>query len=93
MSDENDISWDISAKDFDLILMIVIRVTKIVPVKERMNVLMDVQACHCNGCKLNLDELLKSDKRNFLHDIAGISKNINHETGKLDNHFWPRFAA
>ena len=54
---------------------------------------MDVTACHANGCKLKLDELLSADDANFAHDVFGIQRHINRTTGKLENCFLPRFSA
>lgn len=53
---------------------------------------MDITAAHCNGCRLKLDELFGSDDANFAHDVFGITKHINRETGKLEDCFCPRFA-
>lgn len=54
---------------------------------------MDISATHCNGCRLRLKELLSADDFNFSHDVFGIRRHINRETGKLENHFLPRFSA
>ena len=54
--------------------------------------LMDIDACHCNGCPLKLHELLQADDKNFAHDVFGIRNNINRKTGKLENCFLPRYA-
>lgn len=54
--------------------------------------LMDVEACHSNGCPLKLDELLAADDGNFGHDVFGIRRFIDRETGKLTGSFLPRFA-
>lgn len=59
---------------------------------KKLKILMDVLACHCNGCKLNLEGLLKARDFDFNHDIHGIGKHINRETGKLENCFTPRYA-
>jgi len=53
---------------------------------------MDVTACHVNGCPLKLQELLEADDFNFSHDIFGIRRHLNRETGQLENCFLPRFA-
>ena len=58
-----------------------------------ITVMMDIEAVHCNGNPLRLDELLKADNFNFLHDIGGINKHINRETGKLEDCFSPRYSA
>ena len=57
-----------------------------------MNLTMTLSACVANGCKLDLQGLLDADEFNFRHDIYGIEKHMDTKTGKLQNHFWPRFA-
>lgn len=60
---------------------------------EKLTALMDISACHCNGCPIKLQELLNADDTNFAHDIFGIRANINRQTGKLENCFLPRYSA
>lgn len=60
---------------------------------ERIHIMMDITATHLNGQPLRLADLLDSDDFNFAHDIAGIRKHLNRETGKLDGCFLPRFSA
>ena len=59
----------------------------------RMTVHMDVTATHANGCALRLAELLEADDFNFAHDLYGIDRHLDRNTGKLTDHFLPRFAA
>lgn len=54
---------------------------------------MDVTACHANGCPLKLITLRDADDFNFAHDVFGIRRHINRETGKLDGMFVPRAHA
>lgn len=54
--------------------------------------MMDITACHVNGCPLKLDELLDADGFDFAHDVWGIQRHINRKTGKLEDCFLPRFA-
>jgi hypothetical protein len=54
--------------------------------------LMDITATHANGCLLRLDELLDADDFNFAHDVFGIRRHIDRRTGKLGDHFLPRFT-
>ena len=58
-----------------------------------LDILMDVDACHSNGCPLQLQALLAADDFNFAHDVFGIRANINRHTGQLMNCFVPRYAA
>lgn len=60
---------------------------------DRVACIMDLTACHANGCRLDLDRLISADDFNFSHDIAGIGRHLNRETGQLEDHFLPRFTA
>lgn len=53
---------------------------------------MDLIATHANGCPMDFDRMRKGDDFNILHDIGGIRKNLNRETGRLEGMFLPRFA-
>jgi len=53
---------------------------------------MDIAACHLNGNPLKLEELLNADDFNFAHDVNGINRHMNRETGKLTNSFSPRYS-
>lgn len=57
----------------------------------KQDAMMDITACHCNGCPLKLEELLNADGFNFAHDVFGIRRHLNRITGELDNLFLPRF--
>lgn len=59
----------------------------------QMTAVMDIEACHCNGCPLKLSELLLADDSNFAHDVFGIRRHIDRETGQLKDCFVPRYAA
>lgn len=52
---------------------------------------MTLRACHCNGTPLELDKLLAAEPVDFWHDIHGLQKHINRDTGKLVG-FEPRCA-
>lgn len=60
---------------------------------DQMSAVMDVAACHANGCPLRLQELLDADDFNFAHDFFGIRRHLDRTTGELTNFFRPRFAA
>ena len=59
---------------------------------EKLDIVMDIDACHNNGCPLKLQELLDADNTNFAHDVFGIRANFNRKTGKLENCFDPRYS-
>lgn len=45
---------------------------------------MDITACHCNGCPLDLKKLLAFPDADFGHDVFGIRRYIDRDTGKID---------
>ena len=57
----------------------------------RMTLLMDLSACHANGCPLDFARMADADDANLAHDVAGIANHLDRETGKLTGHFLPRF--
>ncbi len=52
---------------------------------------LDLEACH-GVCPLDLAGLLSAHPVNLAHDIGGISRHLNHDTGRLDDEFCPRYA-
>jgi hypothetical protein len=59
---------------------------------KRINLLMDL--CAADGVNgndpLDWDRLLAADDFNFLHDVGGISRHMNRDTGELTDCFVPR---
>lgn len=62
-------------------------------VLDPLDIEMDVSATHANGCRLDLQKLLDFDVVNFAHDISGIRRHLDRDTGKLQDHFLPRCIA
>ena len=89
-------SFEVSPSETKLIRKIARRASKIFRKPGsvfRRDVEMDITACHANGCPLNLSRLLRANKLDFSHDVLGISRFINRETGKMpEGIFWPRHA-
>lgn len=54
---------------------------------------MDLTAVHANGNPMRLADLLAADDFNFAHDIVGISRFLDRNTGRLTDCFSPRFSA
>lgn len=52
---------------------------------------MDIAACHCNGCPLELMRFLMADSTDFVHDFSGIGRHVDKKSGKLLNDFKPIF--
>jgi hypothetical protein len=53
---------------------------------------MDITACHANGNPLELRKLFGANDFEFAHDVLGIHKHIDHETGQLRECFLPRYS-
>lgn len=85
------INWKSTKRDDLIISEIVKRANDAdVNMPNLTNLQMDITAVHLNDVYLNLNRLLNFDNFNFFHDIYGITKNINRNTGKLLNGFLPR---
>lgn len=87
------ISWNATSEEISLITGIVDRyINEYHPDIDRTYLQLDIKATHLNGCELDLAKFLHLPKFDFIHDVCGITKNINRVTGKLDNFFLPRCA-
>lgn len=60
---------------------------------DRVSAMMDLRACHANGCPLDLAKLTAADDVTFAHDVFGIRRHMNRKTGRLMDCFVPRCAA
>lgn len=91
------ISFKAKREEIQIIWKIADRAVKLaadIPIRgyDSLEAQMDVTACHCSGCPLDLTGLLESDDATFGHDVFGIRKHINRKTGELQNCFLPRTA-
>lgn len=94
----SDINWNISKADHALVRQVARRAAKMAidhgqREVDLMSIEMDLMATHLNGCHLDLRELLEASESDFGHDIYGISRHLNRNTGKLGNFFVPRYAT
>jgi hypothetical protein len=89
------ISFATTKSDVVLIGKIVARYLKSYPheITSKLDLMMDMGACHCNGCPLRLADLLAADDFNFAHDVSGIHRHLDRATGKLVGGFLPRLAV
>lgn len=61
---------------------------------QRLQVVMDLEACHSNGCPLDLEAMAYGSRtEDVVHDVCGIARHIDRNTGKLGDCFVPRHAA
>lgn len=92
----NEPSFDVSKHDRELARQIAARAAGLSAQAGRnvnlTELWMDIVACHANGCPLDLERLSKADDFNIAHDVFGISRHLNRDTGELMNCFLPRFA-
>lgn len=59
---------------------------------DALSMTMDLSACHANGTPLDFDALLSFGDADFAHDVFGITRYIDRETGILGSCFLPRCA-
>lgn len=88
------LSYDCSTSDMQAIQAIAARACELfkdykIAIVNPVSVAHEVAACHCNGCPLNLVQLLLCSPTDFEHDIGGIFQNLNRRTGGLLNGWWP----
>lgn len=57
----------------------------------RMNIWMDLEAAN-RDIPIDFERLLHSDLGTFGHDIGGIRRFLNRETGKIEQCFMPKTA-
>lgn len=90
------ITFDCTKEEYAIIDKIVKRVAGIYKSQghrlDRLSAQMDLSCVHSGCCPLRLDDILAADDFNICHDVFGIAKHLNRETGELDGHFRPRFA-
>ncbi len=87
------IDWNkINETDTRLVHECMKRAGKLNPEIDGMALSMDLTAAHINQ-PLKLEELLATDDGNFGHDVFGIQRHIDRDTGELSNCFLPRFQA
>ena len=55
--------------------------------------IMDISATHASGCPLRLTELRDAPEFDFAHDVLGICRHLDRETGQLGDCFVPRYAS
>lgn len=62
------------------------------PYANKISAMIEIILVHCNGTPLDLQALLAADPDSFWHDVTGIARNLDRNTGKLANCFKPRHA-
>jgi hypothetical protein len=86
------VNFDATFEESVLISEIVLRAKQLGFQGESLDLAMDIDAVHSNGCPLDLARWKDFPDFDFLHDINGISRFIDRDTGELTGHFLPRCA-
>lgn len=95
-----EVSFAVSKHDMQVVRKIVARAQALGLVRgaaapdhwyDRLTCEMDICAA-VNDTPLDLGRFLSFDGFNFTHDIAGIARHMNRETGRIGDHFLPRCA-
>jgi hypothetical protein len=89
-------NFDLEPEDYQLLLAIVRRLKSTKNFKledfwgDETDFKMDLTVTHNHAVKLDFGKLLDAPDSVFFHDIMGIRRGLNRETGKLDNLFLPK---
>ena len=91
---QESVRFDASLADVRLISKIVGRAMREHPdLKiDMVSLEMDIEAVHCNDTPIDLPRLLAIESPHFGHDVFGIQRFIDRNTGKLTQCFVPRTA-
>jgi len=85
-----------SKEDAVLIQKIAVRAVKLATDNKveysRLHCEMDLTAVHLNSNPLKLEELLTAPDSDFGHDVFGIRRFLDRETGRLRECFCPRYS-
>lgn len=85
----------ISKNDLEIIRILAVRAQRMFfnagVERDLIDCQMDLEAAHMDT-PLDLQRLASADDSNFAHDVGGIARHMNRETGKLEGCFLPRFA-
>lgn len=82
---------DFTSGEREIVMMIVERAVDAGIYDDPLDADMDISAVYVH-CPLRLFDLATADRFNFAHDMYGIKRHINRETGELEDFFLPRFA-
>jgi hypothetical protein len=87
-------NWEISKEDYTILIAVAERALFELTdyPDDKRTLVMDLTACHANGCPLYFKGLFAAPLLDFSHDICGIRDNINRDTGRLEGFFTPRYA-
>lgn len=75
-------------------------VDRVLPIAEQLGavyykelLIADMDLCHTNAYRIDLDRMLQGNIGDVGHDVFGINKYLDRSTGELTHCFVPRFAV
>lgn len=91
------LNLNLTASDRALITTIAERAVKIAEEanapRDKIDVILDLAAVHLNGNPLRLADMAAWERDfDIAHDVFGIERHLDRETGKLTDFFSPRFT-
>lgn len=61
--------------------------------RDKIDLMLDLAATHLNGNPLRLADMVAWDRDfDIAHDVFGIERHLDRETGKMTDFFSPRFT-
>lgn len=84
------VSFEVSSADKPLLKKCVARALALFGGVDAQSIEMDLSAVHANDTPIDFKKLLDASTEDFVHDLAGIYRHLNRNTGKLEDHFLPR---
>ena len=88
---------DKEKNEYELITIIakrtlqIFREMEIDPSLDQQDIAISLHLCN-EFCPLDLERFAKGEPFHIVHDILGILRHLNHNTGLLEDCFVPRFA-
>lgn len=89
MSQDN-VKFDATKEERALVKTVVDRAVEINPRLDRLSTTMDLLAAHANGNPMDFAKLATVETFTLMHDVYGIARHLDRETGKLGDFFSPR---
>lgn len=92
------LNWNTTRQEHEAIMRLIERIVRLARAHGidyiQRDAMMDITACHANGCPLELEKMAatQEDDADVLHDLLGIRRHIDRNTGALRDCFVPRYA-
>jgi hypothetical protein len=87
---QESVKLNVNKQDYMLVQIIVRRAKGLGVIHDVLSTEMDLCATHANGNPMDFEKLASADDFNLAHDVCGIARHLDRNTGKLENYFSPR---